>query len=84
MIGLLLDLGNIIFTIGSLPQMYSSFKYRHRLKGLNPFTFIGYTIATLFFLPVMIWTNAWIAFGCGSLNIISFIWNIYWIWRLNK
>ena len=84
MIGLLLDLGNIVFTIGSLPQIYSSFKYRYKLKGLSISSFVLYIIATLCFLPVMVWTNAWIAFICGCFNIFSFLWNVYWILRLRN
>jgi len=78
-IGLLLDIGNIIFTITSLPQVYSSFKHRNKLKGLNPLTYLGYIIATLVFLVVMAWTEAWISFMCGCFNIFTFSWNIIWI-----
>jgi len=60
-IGLLLDIGNIIFTIGSLPQIYRSFRYRENLKGLDPWTLIAYSIATVVFLPTMVLTKCFVS-----------------------
>ena len=74
----LLDLGNVLFTIGCLPQIYTTFKNRHSLKDINYYSQGIFTISTAIFVIADLYLGAYIALTLCSFNIFANIWNIYW------
>jgi uncharacterized protein with PQ loop repeat len=78
MIGLLLDIGNIIFTVANFPQIVTAIKNRRNLRGLSSKMLIGYMIATLFFFLVALLSYGYIAVGCCVFNWIFYAVQLYW------
>ena len=78
MIGLLLDIGNVIFFISSFPQLISIFKNRKQLKGLSRKTPFGYIISTLFFIACGFLSNGYLTMILGVINVANFSLQIYW------
>lgn len=78
-IALFQDVGNILFTIGSLPQMYLAYKNRKHLKDLSLTTYIVYTFALVCFEAINAEIGAWIAFTLCAANIVMNAMTMYWI-----
>lgn len=84
MIGLLLDIGNIIFFISNLPQLITAYRNRRDLKGLSSRMLIGYFIATLFFGSVAFLTGGYITFVLCIINEVIFITQAHWKRKYRK
>ena len=78
MIGLLLDIGNIIFTMANLPQIVTAIKNRKNLKGLSEKMLIGYIIATICFFLASLISGGYVAVGCCIFNWIIYLLQLYW------
>ena len=50
MIGIVLDIGNVIFFISNLPQLITAYKNRTNLKGLSAKMLFGFICSTIFFV----------------------------------
>jgi len=80
-LSVLLDMGNIIFFLSSLPQMWTAYKNRRKLSGLSSWMLTGYIIATVFFLTAGIITNAYFTTVLCAFNIAFFLCQRYWKWK---
>jgi len=83
-IPLLLDAGNIIFTVAVFPQLYKTYQNRHSLKDLSIFSFIFITIATVCFFMAGILIRAYFTIILTGFNVFYNLLTVYWIWRCKK
>lgn len=84
LLGLILDIGNIIFFISNFPQLIRTIKNKNKssaLEGLDEKTMIGYIFATLFFFIVAFATDGYIASTLCIINIIIYSLQIYWKYK---
>jgi uncharacterized protein with PQ loop repeat len=75
----LLDLGNILFFLGNLPQLYRSYQHRHTLRDLSIYTWVIQIFAALCFCSAGIVTGAWFAVILNGFNIAYGGVTAYWI-----
>ena len=78
MIGIVLDIGNVIFFISNLPQLITAYKNRTNLKGLSAKMLFGFICSTIFFIIAGVLTNAYFTVALGILNIVFFLLQLYW------
>lgn len=77
-IGILLDIGNIVFFLSNCPQLVTAYRNRRNLKGLSSKMLFGFIISTIFFILVGLLTNAPLTVILGLTNIVFFILQLYW------
>lgn len=77
-LGIILDVGNIIFFAVNFPQLMTAYKNRKELKGLSGIMLAGYMIATLFFLLAGLVSGGYIAATLCTINEIVFGCQLYW------
>lgn len=78
---ILLDWGNIVFLVAGFPQLLATIRNRNDLKGVSPWTFMLYAVASIMFGVVNVILAAWIAFTICMLNTIIFLLIAYWSWK---
>jgi len=78
MIGLMLDIGNIIFFISNLPQLITAYKNRTNLQGLSAKMLFGFILSTIFFIVAGVLANAYLTVILGILNIFFFLLQLHW------
>jgi uncharacterized protein with PQ loop repeat len=80
---LLLDVGNVMFFAGGLPQLITTIKNKDNLKGISPIGFLMYSIGCMFFLLMSIVNQAWMATIFNIFNVPYFGIVAYWSWKAN-
>lgn len=82
LIGILLDVGNVVFFLATFPQLISTYRNRKKgLKAVSSKTFLGFLIATLFFISVGALTGGYLTVLLGIINEITFGLQLYWKWK---
>lgn len=81
MVPYLLDIGNIIFFIATLPQLLQTYENRYELKDLSKIGFSLMAVGTVFFLVVAVITHAYATIALTAFNIIYNLITVYWIVR---
>jgi hypothetical protein len=84
LVGLMLDIGNVIFFVVNFPQLVSAFKNRKDIKGLSPIMLLGYILATVFFGLVAYATGGNLATILCIINSIIYAIQLYWIRKYRK
>lgn len=82
-IGILLDVGNVMFFAGGLPQLITTIRNKDNLQGISPVGFLMYSIGCLFFMVVCILNQAWMATIFNIFNVPYFGIVAYWSWKAN-
>jgi uncharacterized protein with PQ loop repeat len=80
-VALLLDLGNILFFISSLPQLYRTYQRRHELQDLSIASWIIQIFASICFFSAGMLSGAWFAVAVNVFNITYAGVTAYWINR---
>jgi uncharacterized protein with PQ loop repeat len=83
MIGILLDVGNVMFFAGGLPQLITTIRNKDNLQGISPFGFLMYSIGCMFFMIVCVLNQAWMATIFNLFNVPYFAIVAYWSWKAN-
>lgn len=78
---ILLDIGNILFFIGSLPQLYRTYTNRHELRDLSLYGWTTHIFATMCFFVSGILTGAIFTAILTGFNIGYATITVYWIYR---
>lgn len=81
---LLLDLGNILFFIGSLPQLYRTYQRRHALRDLSLYSWVIQIFASLCFFSAGVLTGAGFTVVLNTFNIAYAGCTAYWIHRAHN
>lgn len=84
MIGLLLDIGNVIFFIVNFPQLVSAYKNRKDLKGLSSIMLFGYMIATVFFGLVAFLAGGYLATTLCAINEGIYAFQLCWKYKYRR
>jgi len=77
-LGIIIDVGNVIFFAVNFPQLRTAYKNRKELKGLSSVMLGGYMLATVFFLVAGLITGGYIAATLCTINEIIFGYQLYW------
>jgi uncharacterized protein with PQ loop repeat len=80
-VALLLDVGNILFFISSLPQLYRTYQRRHTLRDLSIVSWLIQIVASICFLSAGMLSGAWFAVALNVFNIAYAGVTAYWINR---
>lgn len=78
---LLLDLGNILFFIGSLPQLYRTYQRRRELRDLSIYSWVIQIFASICFFSAGVLTGAGFTVVLNAFNIGYAGLTAYWIHR---
>jgi len=78
---ILLDIGNILFFIGSLPQLYRTYQNRRQLKDLSFYSWLIQIFASVCFFTAGILTGAWFTVTLTGFNILYGEITVTWIHR---
>lgn len=81
LVPILLDLGNIVMFLATLPQLITAWKNRRNLSGLSTTMVIGYIIANLIFALVGLISGAYFALVLSSGNCVFFVMQLFWKWK---
>lgn len=84
LVAILLDIGNIIFFIGNLPQLITAYKHRKDLGSLSSIMLSFFAIAVSFFSIAGALLGAWIMCGLNAFNCIFFASQLYWKRKYKK
>jgi len=77
-VGLILDIGNIIFTIANIPQIVTAIKNRKNLRGLSSGLLAGYMFATCFFFTAGVLTGGYMTAILSAFNEVLYAVQLYW------
>jgi len=80
-LGVILDVGNIIFFVANFPQIITAYKNRKNLQGLSSKMLFGYMIATIFFFMAGLITGGIMTAILCAINEVIFGTQLYWKWR---
>lgn len=78
LIGLILDLGNIIFFLANIPQVVTAYRNRKNLRGLSSRMLLGYSASTVCFITSGYMAQGYLTVVLGVINILIFITQLYW------
>jgi uncharacterized protein with PQ loop repeat len=78
---LLLDLGNILFFIGNLPQLYRTFQRRHELRDLSIASWMIHIFASVCFFFAGVLSGAWFSVALNGFHVAYSGVTAYWINR---
>lgn len=79
LVPLLLNVGNIIFFIATVPQLKLTLKNRHDLKDLSRLAAFCYMVACIAFLFGNTFAGALIAGVLNAVDAVYYALTIYWI-----
>lgn len=75
----LLDLGNILFFVGSLPQLYRTYQRRSELSDLSIYSWVIQIFASICFFSAGVLTGAGFTVVLNAFNIGYAGLTAYWI-----
>jgi len=78
---ILLDLGNILFFVGNLPQLYRTYQRRQQLRDLSIYSWVIQIFASICFLTAGLLTGAAFTVVLNAFNIAYAGVTAYWIHR---
>lgn len=77
----LTDVGNIIFFVAGLPQLWKTWKNRKNpkmLEGLSSKMLLGYVLSFILFGTLGFIVDGYFTFVLNIFNIIFFLIQVYW------
>jgi len=80
-VALLLDLGNILFFLASLPQLFKTYKRRHELRDLSITSWVIQILASVCFFSAGWISGAWFTVALNGFNMAYAGVTAYWIYR---
>ena len=80
-VALLLDLGNILFFLASLPQLYRTYQRRYELQDLSIASWLIQICASICFFSAGLLSGAWFAVALNIFNMTYAGVTAYWIHR---
>ena len=80
-VALLLDLGNILFFLASLPQLYRTYQRRRELQDLSIASWVIQIFASVCFLSAGWISGAWFTVALNAFNMTYAGVTAYWIQR---
>ncbi|TET26072.1 MAG: hypothetical protein E3J73_05105 [Candidatus Bathyarchaeum sp.] len=81
LISIVLDLGNIVFFVSNLLQLFTAYRNRKNLKGLSSKMLFGFMISTVFFITAGVLTSAPMTIILGLGNEVFFASQLVWKWK---
>lgn len=81
MLATLMNIGNILFTIGTLPQCYKIYRNRKNLKDISLKGYLLFSTATICFTLAGMLANAWATVLTTIAQNIFNVLTVYWLWR---
>lgn len=78
LVGTLIDIGNIIFFVGNLPQLITAYRNRTNLQGLSSKMLFLFMISTVFFILAGALTDGMMTIILGLVNEIIFSIQLFW------
>lgn len=76
---ILLDLGNILFFLGNLPQLYKTYQRRKKLRDLSIYSWVIQIFASICFFSAGVLTGALFTVVLNAFNIGYAGVTAYWI-----
>jgi len=73
-----IDIGNIIFFVATLPQIINAYRNRKDLKGLSKWMLLGYTVGVACFMVGNFAVGAYIGSFLNVINLGAFLAQTYW------
>lgn len=77
----MIDVGNLVFFVASIPQMVTAYRNRKDLKGLSSMMLLGFVIASSCFAVGNASFGAYIASVLNNLCSCLFVVQLYWKWK---
>lgn len=77
-LGLILDIGNVIFFVVNFPQLVTAYKNRKNLQALSGTMLGGYMAATVFFLFAGLVSGGYLASILCGINEVIYAFQLYW------
>lgn len=76
---ILLDLGNILFFLGSLPQLYRTYQRRQKLQDLSIASWVIQIFASVCFFSAGALSGAWFTMAVNGFNVTYAGVTAHWI-----
>jgi len=75
---LVIDIGNIVFFVATIPQIVNAYRNRKDLKGLSKWMLLGYTAGVACFAFGNFSVGAYIGSFLNIINLGAFLAQTYW------